>query len=241
MVKNNKKRWEEIADILRNRIISGTLRPGEEFPTNLELMKEFNVHTVTIQTAVSALIREGLVMSTGTKLPRKVRPLPHRSVRLGGFLTEHGEKGRQEVLNLCVYKTIDGLPESVIDNLELPILFYHTRQWRDGILVAVSKSFIPYRPPLKKLKQLLKDPSVDLYKALDDLGQKPFSCEESLIAAIPTIEEAEELMLPGYSGMPIVRLIRKVFDCDGNLLEFCLLTDRADCYEFVYQFQLNDC
>ncbi|MCL6479935.1 MAG: UTRA domain-containing protein, partial [Peptococcaceae bacterium] len=90
--------------------------------------------------------------------------------------------------------------------------------------------------PVYKLKTLLSDPGMDLYRAMKSVGLNPVTCEESLIASPATPEEEQQL----FGASVVQRIKRKVFDSEGNLLEFCLLTDRADCYEFVYRFQLTE-
>ncbi|WP_093228066.1 GntR family transcriptional regulator [Thermoflavimicrobium dichotomicum] len=39
----SKSVWEEIYEELRDQIISGKIPPDSAFPTNLELMKKYNV------------------------------------------------------------------------------------------------------------------------------------------------------------------------------------------------------
>lgn len=225
--------WQDIAAVLRERIQSGQLKPGQKFPTNMELMKEFGVYVSTIQNAVNALIREGLVISPGSGNKRRlVRPLNERSTRRGGFLTEFGSRAKIDILEMKVVRSAAKLPPGAAEVLRPPVLVFKTRQWRDNIPVALSCSYIPGTLPVKELKSLLAKQDVDLYMAMKTLGLKPATCEESLIAAAATPEEERDL-----HGSPIVvRITRKVFDEYGNLLELCYLTDRADCYEFVYRF-----
>jgi GntR family transcriptional regulator len=75
-------RYAQLADVLRNRIARGQLRPGDQLPTLDELTQEFDVARVTVRQAVELLEREGLLSAqqgrgtfvTGSAAPRK-RPL----------------------------------------------------------------------------------------------------------------------------------------------------------------------
>jgi GntR family transcriptional regulator len=225
--------WQEIAAILRERILSGQLKPGQPFPTNKELINEFGVYVSTVQNAVNALIREGLVVTSGPGNKRRiVRPLLERSVRRGGFLTEFGPRARLEILELKIVRSPRKLPAAVLKEMDPPVLRYLTRQWRDEIPVALSDAYIPGVVPLKELKSLISDPGTDLYRAMESLGMRADTCEESLIAGGSTPEEQQIL-----NGAPVVvRITRKVYNKDGRLLELCFLTNRADCYEFLYRF-----
>jgi GntR family transcriptional regulator len=235
-----KQRWEEILAVLRNRILSGELKPGQEFPTNMELAREFDAYPGTIHAAVKALIQEGLVLSHGRGRHRRiVRPLPERSSRRGGFLTEFEGRALLEVLAITELNTEDLLPKGARGPVQVPALRYYTRQWRDNIPVAISDSYLPGTLPVDALRNILADPAQDLYAALRSLGHRPDVCEETLIARMPTPAEADMLHLPAGANIPVVNIKRLVFDSEGQLLEFCLLIDRADCYEFVYRFPFD--
>jgi GntR family transcriptional regulator len=233
-------KWEQIANMLRNEIKMGKLKPGQDFPTNLELMKSFGVHAATIQQAVNALINEGLVISSGSSSTRRtVYKPPTRSIRKCGFLTDAGESGKQEILQLSFLNNTNDIPEDVGKLLNAPVLLYKTRQWRDGIAVAVSESYLPGILPLKNIKKELANPQIELYSLLQKYGFEPKTCSESLVASPPTREDQEALQLPRHTAWPVVRIKRLVWDQDGNLLEYCKLLDRADSYEFVYEFDLH--
>jgi len=237
---NEYKNWKDITLILKERILSGQLKPGQEFPTNHQLMREFNVYVSTIQNAVNALIREGLIISSGSGNKRRfVRPALQRSVRRGGFLTEFGSHARLDILDLKLTRNTGRIPFTVTEIMKPPILIYKTLQWRDDVPVALSTSYIPGTLPVKELKDLLADPSMDLYLVMKQIGLHPVTCEESLIAVPPDKEESDLLNLPLQGSTPVVRITRKVFDIEDNLLELCFLSDRGDSYEFVYRFPLE--
>ncbi len=55
--------WQQIADVLRERIQSGKYPPGTRVPSIVALSGEFGVAPVTARKALTALQREGLVES----------------------------------------------------------------------------------------------------------------------------------------------------------------------------------
>ncbi len=235
-----KRKWEQIADTLRQQIVTGKLEPGQELPTNLELMKKFEVHAATVQQAVNALISEGLIVSSGSSSNRRtVHKPPERSIRSCGFLTEAGDHRKQEILELKILDSNNQIPETVKEQINAPTLYFRTRQYKNGVPVAVSQSYLPGILPLKDFQKELSKPSVELYTLMKKHGFNPKTCRESLIASPATKDEQELLLMPRHTSWPVVRITRLVYDPDGNLLEYCLLVDRADCYEFVYEFNLN--
>ena len=67
----SKSKYEEIANIIRERIADGTYPVDSMLPTQSELTKEFGVSRMTIKKAVEILTIEGLIFSkqgNGTKV-----------------------------------------------------------------------------------------------------------------------------------------------------------------------------
>ncbi|MFP8962980.1 winged helix-turn-helix domain-containing protein [Streptomyces nanhaiensis] len=61
-----------MADALRARILSGTLRPGSRLPTQHELAAEFDTNRTAVRQAIDTLRREGLLTGTGRGAPPSV-------------------------------------------------------------------------------------------------------------------------------------------------------------------------
>lgn len=229
-------KWEEIYQILKKEIEDKVYPPGSEFPTNFDLMKRFNVHTSTIQSAVRRLIEEGLIISEGNRTKRKVRVIPTRSHRKGGFSDEHGKKAKKKVLDIRKIASKDEMPEFCKEDVSFPALYYLNEQFIDGIQVGVSCSIIPNIVSADELEKKLKKENASLYRSLEELGHKPVSCEESFVVDLPTDKDREALHLPKNSNIPVIRMVRKTFDREKNVVEICHLLYRADVYQFHYKF-----
>lgn len=55
--------WQQLADMLRARIESGELTPGDRVPSIVSLSQEHDLAPVTVRKAITQLQREGLVES----------------------------------------------------------------------------------------------------------------------------------------------------------------------------------
>ncbi|SDZ38726.1 GntR family transcriptional regulator [Thermoactinomyces sp. DSM 45892] len=232
-------KWMQIYEIIRDRITNEEYAPGSELPTNLELMKEFEAHSGTIQNAINTLIRDGLIFSSGSNPNRRrVRPILYRSSRKGDFLEEHGDLGLEKVVDIRIIYEDEELPTSLQDEFTAPVLFYQTRQYRDDILVATTYSYIPNVVDLKVLRGMLKEKGAMIYDCLKQLGVDPAECEEKLIASLPSESDREKLDLPQHANIPVVHIERRAFDPNGKCVQVCYMIDRADCYEFTYKFPL---
>ncbi|MFC7442067.1 hypothetical protein [Laceyella putida] len=109
----------------------------------------------------------------------------------------------------------------------------HTRQYRDDILIASTRSYIPNGVDLKALRAMLKEEEAMIYGCLKQLGADPVDCQENLISSLPNDTE-RDLNLPQDASISIVRIVRKAFEPDGRCVQVCYMVDRADCYEFEY-------
>lgn len=60
-------KYRQLADILRERIASGGLTPGEPLPSETDLEQTYGIARGTIRKAIKALRDEGLVVTTRGK------------------------------------------------------------------------------------------------------------------------------------------------------------------------------
>ncbi len=68
--------WKQLAQILRERISSGDLAPGEKIPSLAELEDESGLSTNTVRKAIAKLKEEGLLTSVHGLGVFVVDPLP---------------------------------------------------------------------------------------------------------------------------------------------------------------------
>lgn len=55
--------WEQLAALLRERITSGELQPGDRIPSVVSLAQEYELAAGTVRKALAALRQEGLIES----------------------------------------------------------------------------------------------------------------------------------------------------------------------------------
>ncbi len=68
---------DQIASRLKDRILSGTLQPGDRLPTRQELVQEFRVSVVTLQQAMDSLRNDGFIVTRGRLGSFVADSLPH--------------------------------------------------------------------------------------------------------------------------------------------------------------------
>ena len=55
--------WQQLAELLRARIESGELQPGDRIPSVVGLAQEYELAAGTVRKALTALQQEGLIVS----------------------------------------------------------------------------------------------------------------------------------------------------------------------------------
>jgi GntR family transcriptional regulator len=55
--------WQQLANLLRGRIESGELQPGERIPSVVSLAQEYELAAGTVRKAITSLQQEGLLVS----------------------------------------------------------------------------------------------------------------------------------------------------------------------------------
>ena len=59
--------YYQIAQLIRQQILSGALKPGEQIPTEKELQERFDVSRSTVRNAIGELVYDGLLERRSTK------------------------------------------------------------------------------------------------------------------------------------------------------------------------------
>ncbi|MEV0625803.1 GntR family transcriptional regulator [Nonomuraea wenchangensis] len=59
--RHDRPRWEQVAEVIRERIVAGTYRPGARVPSENDLMQEFGIARMTAHKVMRALREAGIV------------------------------------------------------------------------------------------------------------------------------------------------------------------------------------
>lgn len=120
--------YKQIADDLRDKIVSGELRPGAELPSYAMLADQYGVHPGTVIRAVDRLREAGLV-ETGTGLPTTVRqPRPRKTAVLGPGQTLTARMPTSE--EQTAYQIDPGVPVIVVTGRNGHPVVYPSDRWR---------------------------------------------------------------------------------------------------------------
>jgi GntR family transcriptional regulator len=240
--------FRQIADHLRDAIVAGRLREGDQLPSETQLIDHYGVTRMTARQALGILKGEGLVVAEHGR-GVFVRPRP-RVRRLGSdrFARRHREEGKAaflaEVEGVGAKPSVDQIkvteerpPSTVAELLNLTskdrVIVRRRRYLIDGHPVEFATSYIP--SDIAKGTAIAEPNSGPggIYARLEELGHRLDHYDEEIRARMPHPDEARTLVLP--AGVPVFQLVRTAVDQDDRPVEVCDTVMSADAYVLDYR------
>ncbi|WP_077001644.1 GntR family transcriptional regulator [Variovorax sp. KK3] len=225
--------YAQLASILRDRIVTGVWKPGDEIPTLEQLVEEFAVARVTVRQAVQILVEEGLLSSQRGRRtcvtfdPATVdAPLfsSTRSTDADGDVDADSSSYSIEVLS---HQAFDQLPPQFA-GLGTPAGKYVRIRKVDGlngVPYTVSDNYVA----LSLYQRFPKDAErrIKLSRLVRDNARPPLrSAIERTSISVATYEDATLLQIP--VGSPVAHVTRAFFAADRLLVYLGALVYRGD-------------
>ncbi len=245
-----------IVDELRAEIMDGRRPPGSRMPSENELAAQYRTSRPTVRRALAVLKAEGLLSSEQGR-GAFVRPKPHvrllvtgasfrkhRALGLAGFNAQALEQGQRPEQRIRSVATV-GASAEVAMRLNVdegsPVVVRRRVFLLESQPAALCDSYYPAglasgtaieRPGRIRggVYALIEDPDGPIRRQIA-------RSVDDLVARMPTHDEAVELRLP--PGVPVVRVLRTVFDSDDLPVEVQDSVVAADRHEFRYEEQMR--
>ncbi len=210
--------YKQIADELRDRIVSGQLAPGDDVPTEAELAQRWSTSRGPIRNALAALRQEGLIETTRGR-PARVRERRPQAVDVSIPFTRWAREigaepgARTQEISLrradaekAALLGID-VGEQVVDVLRLRLL--------DGRPTMLER--LTYIEPVGRLLFGVDLDAVSITEYLDARGHGFADVDHEIEAVAADATDSDLLEVP--EGTPILRLRRISRDADGRTFE----------------------
>ncbi|MBB4921007.1 GntR family transcriptional regulator [Streptosporangium saharense] len=248
--------YQRIVDDLRTEIITGNLTFGEKLPSENTLAQRYGTTRPTVRRALALLKAEGLV-TTRQGQGVFVRPKPrvrllisgsnyrtHREAGLPGFNAQVREQGMSPEQRIRDVATLDA-PAEIAHRLELDqnaqVVVRRRTFLVDGLPIALCDSYYPAALAADTVITQPRRIKGGVYALIEDpdgpIRRQVSHSVEDLICRMPTREETTELNL--MPGVPVVRVIRTVYDSENRPLEVQESTVAADSHEFRYEVKMR--
>ena len=218
----NKKTWTMIRDTLANEIADGTLNPGDQLPTEPELVTRFGTGRHSVRRAIDALAREGKLsveQGRGTFIdsPPLLTYAIGKRTRLRDNLLPHGYKVSGDLLSaervVATKRVSDGL------QLEPGAEVVESRRitYADGVPLAFGSVFHDARrfPDIVERRDLLGS-TTQTYRSY---GIEDYVRGETSFYARPA-KPIEVETLKQHADVPVIVVQAIDTELDGTPLSF---------------------
>jgi GntR family transcriptional regulator len=252
--------YKQIADLLRSAIATGRLEPGEQLPSEHELVAEHAVSRGTARQAIMLLRSEGLIdvvhgLGSFVREPEPVERLRPYRLSHGWEIGRHADDARPDDGPWKGDRdTLDEAREGVTLRFETrqlakgrapaeiaELLVLATgadvlvRRWETMLVDSVRAIVVSYTPwdvaVAAGLRHIESGPAV--YLALTDSGHRVTGLIEEVEARMPTTEEAQRLDIG--PSVPVFSVQRVNHTADDRPVEVTISVISAKRHRLVYE------
>jgi GntR family transcriptional regulator len=229
---DNRPRHQQIAADLRDKIMRGALKPGEQLPSTQQLVDQYNTANATIQRALAILKHEGFVRG----IPGKgvyVRNKQPFVIDVSAYFAPSPDGFQYDLVDVREVRP----PVEVADAMSLAegetaILRQRLTTYA-GEPVELVWSYYPYHiakgTPLERKRKIPGGAP----KILSDLGYPQREFIDRISTRPPTTEEIEGLQLP--EEVPVIRQFRVIYSNDPQPVEVSIIVKGGHLYELKYR------
>ena len=243
--------YRQIADDLRRQIEDGSLAPGQQLRTELELREKYNASRNTVRDAVKWLMTRGLVETRpgqGTFVVQKISPFV--TTLTGDPETASGGEGDTYIQEVtATFRTPTATPARVeiqqADNqvgLELQleagasVVSRHQARSIDDTPWSLQTSFYPMSLVEKGALRLIQagdieEGTVAYIKAA--IGNTQAGWRDKIIVRAPDKTETAFFKLPDDGRVSVIETRRTAFDKEGTPIRLTVSVYPADRNQFA--------
>lgn len=223
--------YEQILDRLRHQVVS-SLTPGEQLPTEEELMRQYDVSRSTVRKAVQQLVDEAVLVrrqGKGTFVVQSTPKIVHSIDRLAAFVETFRQVGEDIRTEVTEFSWIDDpeLPKE-LETWDRPVLRYQRRYVSRGVPHAITRVMVP--PEIGRHMTRGQVESAPIYDILRKELRIELRHAEFLVSGrqpSPEISAALEISQSSF----LLTLDRITRDEGGNAVEMTTHFLRPDVYQ----------
>jgi GntR family transcriptional regulator len=226
--------YSQVESVLAAEITDGSLKAGDQLPTEDSLLARFEVSRITVRRAIQNLVNRGLVeilrgRGTFVAAPKITQEL----TELSGFVEDMQALGRKPTAHL-IGKDIVIANETVADQLALTkgerVVRIHRVRLADDIPMSFDETYLPLEIGKKIITNNLK--TEPIFALLEQKYNIPlFEAEYKLEAVAATVDVSAALRVP--QGSPIFLIERTSYSTGGRPVDYERLYYRGDLIRFV--------
>jgi GntR family transcriptional regulator len=226
--------YGKVEEVLASEIARGYLRPGDQLPTEDELLARFAVSRITVRRAVQNLIQRGMVEIRRGRGTFVLAPAVSQELtKLTGFVEDmnvHGRKASARVVSQGVVAASARVARQLGIGKGTRVMRIERVRLADSVPMSFDETYLPLDIGRKIVRDDLRVKPI--FTLLEDKYGIPLKeAEYSMEAAAASAHVAEALGVP--EGAPIFRIERTSFTTEGLPIDYEMLSYRGDLIRFV--------
>lgn len=226
----------QVRDILKDRINTGALNPGDQLPSENEISSAFNISRMTVRQAIQELIREGFInIRRGEGTFVNSAPRTQMLLKLDGFSAEMAKLGysnHSRILDMDCIEAYDSF-EMAYSGLSLPagepIVRIRRIRYLEDTPFALESSYLPYDIGKGLVKPAMAD-DMSIYNYIENTLHIRLARADHVIQPdLSDTEIAKHLEI--NHGEAILKLHGTTFSMQNKPVEYLEGIYRGDKYE----------
>jgi GntR family transcriptional regulator len=222
----------QLSNILRQKIGSGEITPGQQLPSESELRRQYNLSPITVRKAINVLQEQGIVTTFQGK-GTFVRPM---KLGMGPFHSESfyqffSDKKRLAIrfLRVAMAYPDEQTASKLCVSTEDRVVYIRSLIYRDGAPALLHTENLIYDPTRPLIESEMEVTSLD--GLFSGNGQTDFRKGEMIVhTAIIGEEEAKLLQVPAASSG--FRMEHLFYDFSDRIVSWGHFLSRGDLLSF---------
>jgi GntR family transcriptional regulator len=243
--KKNIPLYVQLEQIIKSKITTGELMPGEQIPTEKDLAETYRVSSITARQAVLNLVQEGLLLrkqGKGTFVQKGVVSTKNiLTLSIKGGIKDVVPEGlasqKVEVLDKGRVSISKRIAEALETGAEQEIMLIRRMRSENGIPISYIKNYLPLEIGQKiEEEDLLSFPMLHILRS--KLGLRLKTGVQYIVAVVADYEIASALSVSISS--PALYLETIIYAEGRKPVEFVQTFYRADQYKYTLNFDIDE-
>jgi GntR family transcriptional regulator len=245
--------YRQIAEDLREQVESGTLEPGQQLRTELELQKHYGASRNTVRDAIKWLITLGLVETRpgqGTFVVQKIDPFvttltsdPSSAGASEGasYLSEVRERNRvpsDSPIQVEIQAASGDIARGLWIDEGTEVISRHERRLIDGTPWSMQTSFYPMELAERGAARLMRPANIEegtVQYLAETLNIRQVGYRDWITVRAPNPTEADFFKLAADGRVSMYEIFRTAFDEDGQPIRLTVTAYPADRNQFILE------
>lgn len=210
--------YQQVADDLKKKILSGEYDVGDFLPTETELEKIYDVSKITIRNAIKVLVSEGYVEKQSGKgttvISNRLFNRLSKAQSFSSILEHEGSSLEKNIISIDEV-SIEDSPVKFDLNRLTGVISRITKIYKlNGKPYILLKHYLPFKLTDEMKYELEK---VSLYQVIKEIGEMANNFDDEFFAHKLTTDEQKQLTTDEDIG---IRRVRKSYNHHGKLIEY---------------------